>query len=73
METFSDKHRPQRFESHLYGKAFLRIIHDRLLSKLWSFKSLTCFDNLVSFMHLQCLNDFAWLLHRVLNSPLEFS
>ena len=51
METFSDKHRPQRFERHWCCEAFLWISYDRLLSKPWSFKFHTCFDNPVSFMH----------------------
>ena len=46
METFSNQHKSQRFEPHWYGEAFLlRISNDRLLSKPWSFKSHTCFDN----------------------------
>ena len=69
METFSDKHRSQRFEPHWYGEVFLWISHDRLLSRPWSFKFHTCFDNSVSFMHSRCLKDFVWLLYRVLNSP----
>ena len=68
METFSNKHKLQRFELHWYGKVFLWIFHDRLLYRPWSFK---CFHNSVSFMHSRCLKDFLWLLYRVLNSPSE--
>ena len=67
METFSDKHRSQRW----YGEAFLWISHDRLLSRPWSFKFHTCFDSSVTFMHSRFLKDFVWLLYRDLNSPSE--
>ena len=69
METFLDKHRSQHFEPHLYDEVFLRIFQGRLLSKPWSFKFHTCFDNSVSFMHSRCLKNFVWLLYRALNSP----
>ena len=33
VETFSDKHKLQRFEPHWYGEAFFRLSHDSLLLK----------------------------------------
>ena len=70
MET-SGKHRSQRFGPHWHGETFLWIPHHKLLSKPWSFKSQTCFNNSILSMNLGCLNDFVWLLNRVLNSPSE--
>ena len=69
METFLDKHRLQRFAPRLYDEVFLRISQGRLVSRPWSFKFHKCFDNTVSFIHSRCLNNFVWLLYRVLNSP----
>ena len=67
METFSDKHKSQRFEPHWYSEAFLWISHDSQNHD----SQHTCFDNSVSLMHSRCLNDSLWLLYHVLNSPLE--
>ena len=61
METFSDKHRSQRFELHWYGEAFLWIYHDRLLSRPRYFKFHTCFDNCISSMDSRfCMLVIPW-------------
>ena len=51
MKTFSGNHKSQGFESHWYGKTFLWISHNRLLSRPCSFNFGTYFDKSVSFMH----------------------
>ena len=65
MGTFFGRHRLQRFELHWYDKDFLWISYETLLSKLWSFKFDVYFDNSVSFMYSQCVNNFAWLLYQI--------
>lgn len=61
METFSDNHRLQSFDTHWYREAILRISNNRLLSSHGLFRFNKCFDNSVSCMHSKCVKDFVWM------------
>ena len=70
METFSDKHRLQRFEPCWYGETFLLISHDRLLSRPWPFK----FHTVLITQYHSCIHGVWKILygcHTVFWTPLQ--
>ena len=77
METISEKHRSQRFEPHWYGEAFLRISHDRLLSRqeMQDHGLLSSTHVLItqtySCIHGVCKILYGCHIYRILNSPSE--